>query len=78
VKLVTVVIAGLMQGQTGVFAERMQGQHLYVLEYSASVFGNSVSMLITTLGLSGYNNRYQATVAVIYNNNITLFWLILD
>jgi hypothetical protein len=65
---VTGVIAGLMQGQTEVFAERMQGRHLYVLGYSASVFGNSVSMLIATLGLSGHSNEYRATVAVIRNN----------
>jgi hypothetical protein len=61
------VIVGLMQGQTGVFAEWMQGQDLYILSYSASIFGNSVSMLIAILGLSGHNNRYQATVAVICN-----------
>jgi hypothetical protein len=65
---VTGVIAGLMQGRTGVFAEWMQGRHLYVLGYLASVFGNSVSMLIATLGLSGYSNGYRATVAVIRNN----------
>ena len=57
----TGVAAGLMQGRTGVFAERMQGQHLYILGYSASVFGNSVSMLIATLGLSGHSNGYRAT-----------------
>jgi hypothetical protein len=67
-KLVIGVIAGLMQGRTGVFAERMQGWHLYVLGYSVSVFGNSVSMLIATLGLSGYSNGYWATVAVIRNS----------
>jgi hypothetical protein len=66
-KPMTGVIAGLMQGRTGVFAERMQGRHLYVLGYSASVFGNSVSMLIATLGLSGHSNGYRATVAVIRN-----------
>jgi hypothetical protein len=63
------VITGLIQGRTGVFAERMQGQHLYILGYSVSVFSNSVSMLIVTLGLSGYSNRYRTTVAVIYNNH---------
>ena len=62
------VAAGLMQGRTGVFAERMQGQHLYVLGYSASVFSNSVSMLIVALGLSGQSNGYRATVAVARNN----------
>jgi hypothetical protein len=62
---VTGVIAGLMQGQIEVFAKQMQGWHLYVLGYSASVFSNSVSMLIATLGLLGHNNGYQATVAVI-------------
>src|SRR5580692_9379225 len=61
------VAAGLMQGRTGVFAERMQGRHLYVLRYSASVFSNSVSMLIATLGLSGHSNGYRATVAVVRN-----------
>jgi hypothetical protein len=66
---VTGVIAGLIQGRTEVFAEWMQGQHLYVLGYSASVFGNLVSMLIATLGLSGHSNGYQATVAVIRNRN---------
>jgi hypothetical protein len=65
---VTGVIVGLMQRQTGVFAEQMQERHLYVLGYSVSVFGNSVSMLIATLDLLGYNNRYRATVAVIYNS----------
>jgi hypothetical protein len=64
---VTEVIAGLMQGRTEVFAERMQEQHLYVLRYSASIFGNSVSVLIATLGLSGHSNMYWATVAVICN-----------
>jgi hypothetical protein len=66
-KPVTGVIAGLIQGRTGVFAERMQGRHLYILGYSASIFGNSVCMLIATLGLSGHSNGYQATVAVICN-----------
>ena len=60
----TGVAAGLMQGQTGVFAEWMQGRHLYVLGYSASVFGNLVSMLIATLGLSGHSNGYRAIVAM--------------
>ena len=67
-KPVTWVIVGLMQGQAGVFAERMQGRHLYVLRYSVSVFGNSVSMLIAALGLSGHSNGYRATVAVARNN----------
>jgi hypothetical protein len=66
-KLVTGVIVGLMQGQTGIFAEWMQGQYLYVLGYLASVFGNSVSMLIAMLGLSGNSNGYWATIAVICN-----------
>ena len=70
-KLVTWVTAGLMQGQTGVFAERMQGQHLYVLGYLASVFGNSVSMLIAMLGLLGHSNGYRTTVAVARNIRIT-------
>jgi hypothetical protein len=61
------VTAGLMQGRIGVFAEWIQGRHLYILGYLASVFGNSVSMLIMTLGLSGYSNGYQATVAVARN-----------
>ena len=61
------VTVGLMQGQTGVFAERIQGQHLYVLGYSASVFGNSASMLIAMLGLLGNSNGYQATIAVARN-----------
>jgi hypothetical protein len=65
---VTGVTAGLMQGRTGVFAERMQGRLLYVLGYSASVFGNSVSMLIAALGLSGHSNGYQATVTIARNN----------
>ena len=56
-----------MQGQTGVFAERMQGRHLYVLGYSASVFGNLASMLIAMLGLSGHSNGYRTTVAVARN-----------
>jgi hypothetical protein len=64
---VTGVIARLMQRRTGVFAERMQGRHLYVLRYLASVFGNSVSMLIATLGLLGHSNGYQATVAMARN-----------
>jgi hypothetical protein len=62
------VIAELMQGWIEVFAERMQRQYLYVLGYSMSIFSNSVSMLIIMLGLSGYSNGYQATVAVIHNN----------
>jgi hypothetical protein len=65
---VTGVIAGLMQGQIGIFAERMQGRHLYVLGYSVSIFGNLVSILIATLGLSSYSNGYRATVAVICNS----------
>jgi hypothetical protein len=72
VKPVTGVIAGLMQGWTEAFAERMQGWHLYVPRYLASVFGNSVSMLITTLGLWGYNNGYRATVAMIRNTRVTV------
>jgi hypothetical protein len=43
---------------------------LYVLGYSASVFGNSANMLITILDLSGHSNGYWATVAIIYNNNL--------
>jgi hypothetical protein len=66
------VIAGLMQGRTGVFAEQMQGRYLYVLRYSASVFSNSVSMLIATLSLSGHNNGYQATVAIVHNRKVPL------
>jgi hypothetical protein len=62
------VITGLIQGQIGVFAKQMQGQYLYILGYSASVFSNSVSMLIVMLDLSGHSNGYQATVAVIHNN----------
>jgi hypothetical protein len=61
------VIARLIQEQTGVFAEQIQGWHLYVLRYLASVFGNSVGMLIAMLGLSGHSNRYRATVAMICN-----------
>jgi hypothetical protein len=38
--------------------------------HSASAFGNSVSMLIAALGLSGYCNGYRATVAVICNINL--------
>ena len=56
------VTAGLMQGWTGAFTERMQGRHLW------SAFGNSVSMPIAALGLSGHCNGYRATVAVICNN----------
>jgi hypothetical protein len=41
-KPVTGVTVRLMQGRTGVFAERMQGRHLYVLGYSASVFGERI------------------------------------
>jgi hypothetical protein len=40
---------------------------LYVFRYLVSVFSNLVSILITTLGLSGHSNRYRTTVAVIYN-----------
>ena len=64
------VTPGLMQGQTEVFAEWMQGWHLYVLEYSVSVFSNSASMLIAMLGLSGHSNGYQTTVTVARNINI--------
>ena len=35
--------------------------------HSVSAFGNSVSMPIAALGLSGHCNGYQATVAVICN-----------
>jgi hypothetical protein len=35
---------------------------------SASAFGNSVSMLIAVLGLSGHCNGYQATGPVICNS----------
>ena len=52
----TQVTVGLMQGRTGVFTERMQGQRLYVLGYSASIFGNLASILIAMLGLSGHSN----------------------
>ena len=45
----------------------MQGRHLYILRYLASVFGNSVSILIAMLGLSGHSNRYRAIVAVACN-----------
>jgi hypothetical protein len=65
----TGVFAEQMQGLTGIFAERIQGWYLYVLRYSASVFGNSASMLIVMLDLSSYSNGYQATVAVTYNRN---------
>jgi hypothetical protein len=54
----------------------MQGQHLYILGYLASVFGNSVSMLITTLGLSGYSNGYQTTVVTACNKFVC--WLQLN
>jgi hypothetical protein len=64
---VTGVIVGLMQEQIGVFAEQMQGQHLYILRYLVSIFSNLVSMLITILGLLGYSNEYQVTVAVFCN-----------
>jgi hypothetical protein len=68
------VIAGLIQGQTGVFAEWMKGQHLYILRYLESVFSNLVSMLIMILILLGHSNRYRATVAVIHNIlNIVIF-----
>jgi hypothetical protein len=61
------VTTGLIQGQTGVFTEQMQGQYLYVLGYLASVFGNSVSMLIAMLSLLSYSNRYRATIAITHN-----------
>ena len=67
------VTAGLMQERTGVFAEQMQGQHLYVLGYLASVFDNLVSMLIAMLGLSGHSNGYRATVAVARNTNYRFY-----
>ena len=63
----TEITAGLIQEQTGVFAKRMQGRHLYILRYSANIFGNSASILIAILGLSGYSNGYQATVAIARN-----------
>ena len=37
--------------------------------HSASAFGNSVSMPIVALGLSGHCNGYRATVAMICNMN---------
>ena len=58
-----------MQGRTGVFTEWMQGRHLYILRYLASIFSNSVSTLIMTLSLSGHNNRYWPIVAVAHNND---------
>jgi hypothetical protein len=67
-KPVTGVITGLMQGWTEVFVEWMQEWYLYILRYLTSVFGNSVSMLIITLGLSDHSNGYWATVAMIHNN----------
>ena len=45
-KPVTGVTAGLMQGQTGVFAGRCKSG---ICGYLASAFGNSVSMLIVIL-----------------------------
>jgi len=67
-KLVTGVIIELMQGQIEVFAEWIQGWHLYILRYSASVFGNSVSVLIVMLVLSGHSNRYRVTIAMTCNS----------
>jgi hypothetical protein len=72
------VTAGLMQGWTVVSVEWMQGWHLYVLRYSVSVFGNSVSMLIIMLGLLGYSNGYQTTVAMTHNIISDLELLITD
>jgi hypothetical protein len=72
------VAAGLMQGQTGVFAEQMQGRHLYILGYSASLFGNLVSILIATLGLSGHSNGYRATVAVAHNSILILTLILIN
>jgi hypothetical protein len=46
----------------------MQGWYLYILRYSVSIFDNSVSILIIILGLSGYNNRYRATIAMTCNS----------
>ena len=63
----TWVTAGLMQGQTEVFAEQIQGRYLYILGYLVSVFNNSASMLIMMLGLSDHSNEYRAIVAVAYN-----------
>jgi hypothetical protein len=62
------VITGLMQGQIEVFAKQMYKWHLYILGYSVSIFSNSMSMLIATLGLSGHSNGYQAIVVMIRNN----------
>jgi hypothetical protein len=45
----------------------MQGQHLYILRYLVSIFNNLESILIVTLGLLGYSNGYQTTVAMIHN-----------
>jgi hypothetical protein len=59
-----------MQERTEVFTEQIQGWYLNVLRYLKSVFSNSVSMLITTLGLLGHSNRYRATVAVARNTNL--------
>ena len=39
--------------------------------HSASAFGNSVSMPIAALGLSGHCNGYRATVAVICNSGVS-------
>ena len=60
-KPVTEVAVRLIQGQTGAFAEQIQGRH------SVSAFSNLVSIPIVALGLSGHYNSYQATIAVICN-----------
>jgi hypothetical protein len=68
------VIIELIQGQTKVFAEQMQGQHLYVLEYSVSVFGNSANIFITILGSSGHSNKYQTTITITHNTRPDYFF----
>jgi hypothetical protein len=55
---VTEVTVRLIQGWTRVFTEQIQGWYLYILGYLASIFSNSVSILIAILGLSGYSNGY--------------------
>ena len=59
----TGVAAGLMQGQ-GPLQSGCKGG---ICGHSASTFGNSVSMPIAALSLSGHYNGYRATVAVICN-----------
>jgi hypothetical protein len=50
----------------------MQEWYLYILGYLVSILGNSASIFITMLELSGYSNEYWATIAIACNSENSL------